>query len=285
MVTYLNLSFLDDLDSTIELLDVDKLIVDPRVQRPEDPNKIRRIYKRFSPSGIGTLLVSRRADGTLVVLDGQTRLAVLNRKLREGGPTQVRCEVFDDLTEAQEAALFVTYNDGTKPRATDRFRITGVAGDEVVRGILEITKNHGYKIGTFPSDGTIAAVSAMERIYRTSVKNEREPNTLELALIILKRAYGQDYDATRGVVLEGIAAVLEEYTSRVDISRLVEKLQEVPEKAHGLIEEAKSWARIQNMRPSMALAAVVVFKYNEGTRGGRRALPEWRRRAYPSPRG
>jgi hypothetical protein len=64
----------------------------------------------------------------------------------------------------------------------------------------------------------------------------------------------------------------------------VEKLQEVPEKAHGLIEEAKSWARIQNMRPSMALAAVVVFKYNEGTRGGRRALPEWRRRAYPSPR-
>jgi hypothetical protein len=285
MVTYLNLSFLDDLDSTIEFLDVEKLTVDPKVQRPEDLNKIRRIYKRFTPSGVGTLLVSRRADGDQVVLDGQTRLAVLNRKLKEGGPTQVRCEVFDNLTEEQEAALFVTHNDGTKPRATDRFRITGVAGDKTVREILEIVTNHGYKVSTFPADGSIAAVTAMERIYRISVKNKREPNTLELALIVLKRAYGQDYDATRGVVLEGVAAILEEYGSRVDVARLVEKMREIPERAKGLLNEAYSWAKIQKMRPTMALAAVLVFKYNEGARGGRKALPEWRRRGYYVPRG
>lgn len=283
MVVNLNLDFLDDLKSEIEYLEVDSLSIDPVVQRPEDLNKIRRIFKRFTPSGVGTLLVSRRGDGTHVVLDGQTRLKVLQRKLREGGPTHVRCEVFENLSEGQEAALFVTYNDSTKPRATDKFRVSGVAGDETVRGILEIIGNHGYKVSTFPADGNISAVTTMERVYRTSVKNNREPNTLELALIVLKRAYGMSYEATRGVVLEGVAAVLEEYGSRVDISRLVEKLRDVTDKARGLENEARSWAKIQNMIPSMALAAVVVFKYNEGTRGGRKSLPEWRRRGYAVP--
>lgn len=284
MVVDLNLTFLDSVTSTIEFVDIEKLSVDPRIQRPKDANKIRRIYKRFTPSGVGTLLVSRRPDGTIVILDGQTRHEVLLRKLKEDGPTQVKCEVFEDLTEAQEAALFLTHNYGSKPRATDNYRISGVAGNEVVLGIDEILKNRGYKVSPIPGKGHITAVGALERIYRTSVKRGREPNTLDLALIVINRAFGFDPVSTKGVVLEGVAAVLEEYGDKVDVAELVEKMREIPDGATGLLGEADSWRRIQGMRPSMAMAAVLVFKYNEGKRSERRRLPEWRRRGYATTR-
>ncbi len=55
---------------------LDAITVDPRVQRTEGPDQRRvdKMASAFNPDALGVLILSERADGTLVCLDGMHRL-------------------------------------------------------------------------------------------------------------------------------------------------------------------------------------------------------------------
>lgn len=280
MAINLDLSFLKDAKSSIYEVPVEELSVDPRIQRPLDLNRVREVFREFTPAGLGVLIVSYRGDGSYVVLDGQHRLEVLRRKLPEGGPVEVPCKVFEGLTYEQEALLFLVANNTRKPRAVHKFLIGGEAGDPVVKGIQEIAKSHGYKIDTAVRNGMISAVRALYRIYANSERKREdgEPNTLELVIKTVKSAWGYDKSGTKGIVLDALAAMYEEYGSRLVLGNLVEVLNAYPNGPDGLVMDGHRWAATRKMRPAMATAQILVDRYNGTFRAKRAQLPEWRKR-------
>ena len=276
MAINLDLSDLLGLDYTMETLKVVDLEIDPAVQRPEDHNKIVRIFKKFTPAALGVLSVSRRNTGRLIVLDGQSRLGVLQRKLPEGGPEEIECKVFDGLTRKQEAMLFNVLNDSTKVRAIDQFRVAAVAENQVVLAINEILNAYQFKVETGKGSGAVAAVAALQRIWTASEKAGKDPNILHLAVLTIFRAWGNSYDGMRAIILEGVAAFHDEYGSKVNQDRLVNRLKTFPGGPEGLFTAARQNAANRGVRPAMAVADLLVERvYN---RGNGTKLPQWRRR-------
>lgn len=278
----LDLSFLNDLESYIEDIDVKALEIDPAVQRPEDRTKINRLAKNFTPSGLGTITVSRRSKPERnIVLDGQTRLRVVEKVGAEHGVTALRAEVFEKLTHAQEAALFVTLNDNTKAKATERFRMAVEAGDATSVAIMGLLNSYGFKLATYPSSKAISAVDVMRRIYERSEKQGFEPNTLQLVLITIERAWGGSTEyANKGIMMDALAAVYDEYGDHLVVAEFIERLREA--KPQALIHDGQQQATYKKVKPTMGLAEVLVGVYNTNSRGGRRTgkarLWDWGRR-------
>lgn len=279
MTTGLNLPRLDDVKVRIENIALEDLTVDPKIQRPLDANKVNRIADAFILTGIGVLDVSKRDDGTIVVLDGQHRLEVLRRKSRIGqAPEKVQCRVFTGLDRPREAALFLILNNTTKPRAVDKFRVAGTALDPEVLGINQILSDYHFTVGGGVTPGNVSAVATLTRIYRISEAKEKDPNLLRLAVMTVHGAWGNGYDGSRGVILEGIAAMYDEYGDRLDSQDFMSRLASYKGGPIGLLSDADQWAKIRKMRPAMAVADILVGAYNQGRRSS--ALPEWRRRRW-----
>jgi hypothetical protein len=275
----LNLPDLSDIKVRVENVALEDLTIDPRIQRPLDANKVNRIADAFVLSGVGVLDVSRRDDGTVVVLDGQHRLEVLRRKERIGqAPAKVQCRVFVGLDRPREAALFLILNNTTKPRAVDKFRVAGTAQDPEVLGINQILADYHFAVGGGVTPGNVSAVATLLRIFRISEEKEKDPNLLRLAVLTVHGAWGNGYDGSRGVILEGIAAMHDEYGSRLDVQDFISRLAAYKGGPIGLLSDADQWAKIRKMRPAMAVADILVGTYNQGRRAS--ALPEWRRRRW-----
>lgn len=281
MAYNLDTTFLDDLESTVEEIPVEDLEIDPKLQRPLDKNKVNRMFKKFTPNGVGTLAVSRRIKPTSnIVIDGQHRREVLRLKLPEGGPKVVRCEVFTGLSKAQEATLFLVLNDATKPRAVDQFRLAVEAEDPTAVAVNNLLNAYGFELATYPRTGNIAAVDVMRRIYVKSEKSGFEPNTLQLTLLIIERSWDGVPGSAAGIMMDAISAMINEYGDKLDIAEFVARLRD--HKAEDLIFEGRHHAKVKNVMPSMGLAEVLVGKYNVDSRGHRRQgkarLWDWGRR-------
>lgn len=282
MAYNLDNSALEKLESTIEIIDIDDLVVDPAIQRPLDMNKVRRLYNEFTPAGVGTLAVSRRVKPiTNIVLDGQHRLKVLKLKLTEGGPKSVRCEVFTGLNTEQEAVLFLTLNNTTKPRAVDKFKVAVAAGDKTAVAVQQLMEGYGLSLATYPRNGNISAVDVMRRIYLRSEKKGFEPNTLQLTLLTLERAWGGAEYSLKGIMLDAVAALYDEYGDHLNVSEFIERLRD--HKPRDLVFDGQHHAAVKKVKPAMGLAEVLVGVYNVDARGHRRTgksrLWDWRRRA------
>jgi hypothetical protein len=281
MAYLLDNAALDELESTIEIIDVEDLEVDPAIQRPLDKNKVRRLFKEFTAAGVGTLAVSRRTKPVRnAVLDGQHRLEVLRLKLAEGGPKAVRCEVFTGLTTEQEAALFLTLNNTTKPRAVDKFKVAVTAGDPTAVAVQKLLESYGLALATYPRNGNISAVDVMRRIYIKSEKRGFEPNTLQLTLLTLERAWGGAEYSLKGIMLDAVAAMYDEYGDHLNVSEFIERLRD--HKPRDLVFDGQHHAAVKKVKPAMGLAEVLVGVYNTDSRGRRRVgkarLWDWGRR-------
>src|SRR3990167_4119708 len=88
-------------------------------QRTLDEARVKKIVDNYDPHLIGTILVARRSDGSLWVIDGQHRVAAL----RLLGHSVVLATVYADTTDAGEALLFVAANSNRgPPNQWEKFR-------------------------------------------------------------------------------------------------------------------------------------------------------------------
>jgi hypothetical protein len=199
-----------------EVIAVDDLFVDESYQRPLT-TFAARIEKKFDPALVGTLVVSRRADGRHAVVDGQTRAEAI-RRLGGTIAAGVPCLVYYGLSRADEARLFARLQLERRGIASaHRFRAAVVAGDPEACAIERIANRVGYDIGA-GSNGCISAVAALEKAYR------RSPETLERVLSILRRAWGAAV-MPNGEVIRGLAYYLARNT--VDDERMAARLATV----------------------------------------------------------
>lgn len=129
---------------TLEWVAVDRLAIDESYQRATDSAASRRlilqIRTRWNWNYCQPLVVSRRADASLFVIDGQHRLTAA---MQRGDIPHLPCVVLSNMTDGGEASAFVALNTRRQKLSQgDIFNAMLAAGDAsaaVVAGLLAET--------------------------------------------------------------------------------------------------------------------------------------------------
>lgn len=249
------------------------LTIDPRVQRREgtDERRINDMAAAFNPNALGTITVSKRDNGRLVILDGAHRVAAAKQA---GHKERMRANVHTGLSLEQEAELFVLLNTFKQPSAVSRFLARVIQKEPVAVKIEQIAKAHGWKINLLNADGYLKAVDALERVYRDgagTLAPGEHPQALEWVLDILTAAWEHDKASASAPHLLALAQLHGRFGAAVDSARLVTEMRQT--RPDVLLGKAKTLRDLQGGTVQAALAKALVGLHNNKKRTN--LLPEW----------
>lgn len=245
-------------------LKVSECVVDPRVQRVLDPRRVRAIAGDFDPDSVGVVTVSRRDNGTYVVVDGQHRLAAMRTLGFED--QEVQAQVYSGLTLAQEAQLFRKLNNTQSVPLMDKFRVSLTEGDPVSVAMMAILDRHDIVLGSAPEH--FSAVAVGRRLYGLG------SHVFETALVVVRAAWGAGRFAMDGRIIEGVGMVVHRYGEALAIGELVDRLKIFPGGPGALIGQARGLRDVLSVKLAEAMAETIVGVYNR--KRSTSALPPWR---------
>lgn len=216
---------------TIETLPANLLEIDPGVQRRLNPNRVNRLAADFHEAALGVFIVSARthlpalsdkAKTRYVVLDGQTRKAAIEKFTGDPNTKMpVVCQVFYNLTRAEEAEIFIEHNDRAAVRRIDLFRLALVAGHEWAVELDNLVKRHKYEASdTAPKDRRFLSISAAQRILRLPDGMD----ALDRAFDMIYRTWGHRDGAASSDAVEGFSLLFHRHQGAVDVPGFALKL-------------------------------------------------------------
>lgn len=253
---------------TIKKVRASELIMDIRVQRDLDPRRVRIIASDLNLNAIGTLCISKRDDGTMVVIDGNHRRAAL---IDAGfGDTSVNAEVYTGLELADEAALFRHRNNTQKVGYLDRFRVRLIEGEEYAVKVANLANKYGWAVVSNDGSGLplLNSVKKMEEIYR------REEELADAVLRVTTLAWHYNSSSVDYRMLDGLAKFMSRYWGDIDQDDLKSKLSLVT--PDSLIGRSQSVREMFNCTSGSAMAELITDAYNKGKRHNGSRLPSWR---------
>jgi uncharacterized protein DUF6551 len=258
---------------SVEWLRVRDLGIDPRVNtKPLSTKFIADRVKAFNPNLLGVPDVSKRADGSYVVLDGQHRREIL---IQVGwADKKIQCRVYYGLSIDQEARIFLGRNDSRKPTPVARFLAEVQAYDPEAVAINTIVEKLGWRVHEPTGKGCLSAIEKARQVWRESEKRHRKPNALESTLAVVTEAWGMDKDAVSGWVLYGIGMLYVRYGDAIDGQHLIRKLAAMAGGPLKVLAEGKAFAALLSGTVGSGVSEYLVGQYNQSRRVNR--LPEWR---------
>ncbi|KUR80794.1 hypothetical protein AQZ49_01835 [Novosphingobium sp. FSW06-99] len=190
---------------------VDELSVDPSYQRsidnPTSRALIKKIAREWDWSLFQLLVVSRRPDGELYVVDGQHRLEAA--RLR-GDLRDLPCSVYDFRLVSHEADAFVALNQQRKPLTRlDLFKGAVIGGgDTTANHILALITGAGLTLAPHTNyacfkPGQIAAIGGICKAYKMA-----GPDITARALAVLANAYRGEVLRFAGTIFPAIVATI-----------------------------------------------------------------------------
>lgn len=241
-------------------------------QRAEGVNqrKIDKMTASWDAGRVGTISISERKDGARFVIDGAHRVTAA----RELGINELPAVVHSGLSSADEARLFYGLNDFTVPSAVSRFLARVAAGDDAAVNIVKIAEDHGWKVSHQSDNGNIAAVQALETVYRNAAGTLAEgahAETLDWVLDVTTAAWGHDRDAAHRTILLGLAQLHGRFGADVDAKKLVSEMAQTRPKT--LLGKATGLRDIRGGTTPAHLASILAEMHNKGRRT--RVLPDW----------
>lgn len=259
--------------SQFKMVLVSDLCIDPEAQRKLSMAWVKAHIDGFDVDQLGYIVVNIREDGAMFTIDGQHRVELM--RAVGWGDQRIHAEVFTGLTQAEEAELFNARNDRRAVRAFDRFRIAVVAGDPVECAITRIVQRCGLAVSDQASDGHVAAVAALIKIYNgAGMRSQADgASALDRTLTALTRCFGNNSSAFNAKILEGMGMVQLRYNGTIDQDALVKKLASFKGGAAGLLGIARALADMNGRPVHHSVAATIVDHYNKGRRVGQ--LDAW----------
>lgn len=226
-----------------------------------------RIAADLDLNKIGFPIINRR-DGIYWVLDGQHRVAAL-KQFGFSDKDTIDCEVFEDLTDAEMAGIFLG-RDARKPIPIyDKFHVACTAGNPRENDIRRAVESNGQKIARNNTDG-ISAVGALGKVYDRS-----GATVLGQVVRAINIGFSGDPVAFDASIVEGLGLVFNRYNGRTnekDLGRRLSDLQGPRE----LLRKAEAIRMRTGNQKKQCIAAAVVDIYNKG-RGpvAKDRLPSW----------
>ncbi|MDE1914720.1 MAG: ParB N-terminal domain-containing protein [Sphingomonadales bacterium] len=194
----------------LQYLPPDLLNIDATYQRSLDSDAstalIRSIAQYWNWDLCQPLVVSRRVDGALYVIDGQHRLAAA--KLRSDIP-QLPAVVVSYTNAADEAASFVHLNQQRRLLTKiDLFKASVASGDSEASQILKAVTDAGLTIAphsnfTAWKPGMISHIGGLQSCWRV-----RGPVVTALACKALAQAFRGQVLRYGGTIFPGLAAIV-----------------------------------------------------------------------------
>ncbi len=202
-----------------EVLPLHDLRIDRRYQRDLQTAEINKIAAAYDLALAGYIVVSRRLNGYLYVIDGQQRVA----GARNAGEEEILARVFDDLDIRTEAQYFDLLNNTQPQTAHGRFKAAYAAGDPDVHNIYNIVHSFGASIYDLDGKGAeaIQAVAALRWIF-----GQGHVHGLTNTLAIIRRAFDEvSRTTTQTGFLKAVYYALDRHDA-IDQARLAKRIQD-----------------------------------------------------------
>jgi hypothetical protein len=231
---------------TLEWRAVGELLIDDAYQRTVEtgPSQtlIRKIAQFWDWGLCQPLTVSRRPDGTLLIVDGQHRASAA--KLR-GDIPHLPCVITSYANAGDEAAAFVALNQMRRPLSQlDLFKAAVAAEDKEALEIVDCLTRAGLSVAphsnyTAWKPGMVQNVGGLRECLRT-----KGHAVLRDALMVLGRAYEGEILRYAGTIFPGIAHIVANERQGCDSGEIIQgRMQFMP----GMIDMVnastqKEWA-------------------------------------------
>lgn len=174
-----------------ERIPASKLHIDHRVQRDHiNETKLNRMENDFNELALGTLVVSERSNGEIVIIDGQHRWTLVQKLL--GEDIELDCRVHSGLSLEDEARLFVDLNRQQAASALDLHKARCTQKEPVALAITKAVGTQGWGIGMGPKK--VSAVKVLESIYYAGEewRDDYGPILISNTLYVLTEAWGHE---------------------------------------------------------------------------------------------
>lgn len=228
-----------------------------------------RIAADLNLNKLGYPIINHR-DGIFWVMDGQHRMYALKQN-GFGDKDALDCEVYEDLTDAEMAEIFLG-RDARKPIPLyDKFHVGCTAGHRRERDIQRAVESNGQKISRSKDEGGISAVGALGSVY-----DRAGDVVLGQVVRTINLGFGGDPSAFDSAVIEGLGLIYNRYNGRTNEKALGTRLSELRQGARELLRKAEAIRQRTGNQKKQCVAASIVDIYNRGL--GPRAkdrLPSW----------
>ncbi len=266
--------------SKIETLKTADLTIDPEVQRALRKARVEELAREFDPEALGVLTGNRRADGTVVIVDGQHRWAAA----KEVGHPSLKVQVYQGLSRSDEAALFRKRNNTKIVSIIDRFRVRLIEEEPVAVEIMKYLADNGWHIAVARKtySGAFASVGAIEWVYYGANRSkEPTPWAARQTIEVLTAAWGTQAETMAAPLIRGMGTFLVRYSDanengsehQVDLTKLIHQMQKYPGGPIKMAADASFTAQTRRMPTADAVASILTNEYNWKRTVNR--LPEW----------
>lgn len=254
--------------ANVKWVPINLMKVNPLAQRELKQHRVDRLAANFDIEKLGIPTVNHR-DGFFWLVDGQTRVTALKQALPEWDGKQIQCTTYEDLTEQEEADLFLSLNDVTPVSVMDKYKVGVVAGREEDVAIDRIIRKLGLKVGLDNGEGVIKAPGTLRRVYERSGKD-----VLERTLRLTVEAWGDS--GLQSAIIDGVAYAVDRYGNGLDDEWFVQRMGNVRGGVGALLSSAHILRKQTSAAMGHAVAAALVNAYNGGSnRGGIKKLSNW----------
>ena len=174
------------------------LCIDSKYAEGVSSRKVRKIVDEFDWHMVNPVKVSVR-DGKLHVFDGRATLMAI-REFFEREDVPVKCTVFFNLKEADEARFYAVQDDNrTKLSMPYKLRALETAKDPVVISFLSETRDAGFEIELGDKRGRNGKISAVCAAYDAYLRLGE--NQYRNMLILAKKTWGgQSWSITKNMI-------------------------------------------------------------------------------------
>lgn len=247
------------------------LVVDPKMQRDVIDIHLQRLTDDYNVALVGTLVISRRASGAKVILDGQHRW----RAAQVADPnTELEVLMFHDLTPAQEADLFLGFNDTATVDSVSKFRLGVIAGNPDLVAIHNVFEQAGIDTQSSQNAAGYSAIATAIRVSKWKGGLKTLYRTLNLLGTVFP-TFSRNNRPWRREIVEGLALLLHVHP-HLDDDRLIKELRRRGEEWSGQLMAAVTHARtVNNSSSTYNVAGTLTHWYNRGLRGSNKALEQW----------
>jgi Family of unknown function (DUF6551) len=239
-------------------------------QRPINQSWVAKIAAAFDGPGgldaIGIPVLNRR-ESVYWIVDGQHRIKALIK--RGFGDYQIECEVFEDLSDKEMAALFLARSNVKNIRTFDKFLIAVTAEEARATDILRIVESNGCKVSRRLDTNCVSAVTSLIRVYDTGGGTVLGQTTRTLRV-----AYDGEAKSFDGRMIEALGGVYNRFNGRTNEKTMMDRLAKSPHGTGSLYRKAEA-IKLKTGHPTVqCLSAAIVDTYNRGLPPKNR-LPNW----------
>lgn len=252
--------------SELQWVHLSKMKTNPVAQRMFDQSWADKIFKNFDPDKMQTPHVNFKL-GSYNTMDGQHTVAALKRFLGKWEDQTVLCRVYKNLTDKEEALMYLALNTRKAASAYQKFKVELTAEMEMALEIDKIATEQGLCVSNQKVPGGVSCIGTLKKVF---IRDGAE--SLWRALGMAYRAWGDP--GLDSKIIEGFGLLCHRYNGVLSSQDATKTLQSLRGGAKGLVQSAELLRMKTGNSKADCVAAAAIAIINRDL-PAKKKLPSW----------